>query len=85
VTVPTPRLLWTRIHSPRRSTRLLVIRKTNTPKQRWYVMGMYGYRWTGSLTKATKFPDEVAVERELYSTRVHYEATYVVEEIQVAR
>lgn len=74
-----PRRLIARAHS-RLTDKRYIIRRTNTPKQRFYVRTLWDYKWTGNPAKATVFHDIDDVRNEVMATRVWYECMFVIED-----
>lgn len=53
-----------------------VIRKRHCQKPMYYQATFWDYQWVSNLDKATVFRSEQAVDREIHSTWVQYEALY---------
>jgi hypothetical protein len=55
-----------------------VVKRTHCFKEQYYVMDLYGYKWTSDKEKATVFRSTQSVDTELKCTRMMYESYFEV-------
>jgi hypothetical protein len=55
-----------------------VVKRTHCFKEQYYVMDLYGYKWTYHRDKATVFRCTQSLDTELKCTRMMYEAHFEV-------
>jgi hypothetical protein len=55
-----------------------VVKRTHCFREQYYVMDLYGYKWTPKKEKATVFRSTQSLDTELKCTRMMYEAHFEV-------
>lgn len=75
-----PRHVLARIYKHLSANQRLLLRRTDTPKQRYYCRTLWGYKWVGSPSRATIFRSADEIINEVAETWVWYESTFLVED-----